>query len=140
MELAINKLQQTGIEKESIVAVPLETTAEQPKLFDTIHRADGYSLFDFAAVTGTIFSVLGTTFGFTLKWGPIIWGLIGMVFGVFIGFIIDYMFTKKRIHNQKLKSLNAEVVLIVKCNETELQTIKEILVEHNAIGIGKLIT
>src|SRR5947207_2484465 len=87
LELAINKLQQSGIEKECIVAVPLETTADQPKLFDTIHRADGYSLFDLAAVCGTIFSVLGATFGFELKWGPIIWGLIGLALGAIAGFI-----------------------------------------------------
>ncbi len=140
LELAINKLQQTGIKKESIVAVPLEITKEQPKLFDTIHRADGYSLFDLATVMGTIFSVLGASFGFELKWGPIIWGLIGLVIGAFMGFIIDYIFTKKRIRNRKIKSLNSEVVLIVKCKESEYQIVKEILAEHKAIGIGKLIS
>jgi hypothetical protein len=140
LELAINQLQQSGIKKESIVAVPLEITAEQPKLFDTIHRADGYSLFDLAAVIGTVFSVLGASFGFALEWGPIIWALIGMVFGLVVGFIIDYIYSKKHIHNRKLKSMNTEVVLIVKCVETEYQSIKEILAEHKAIGIGKLIT
>ena len=131
-------MQQCGINKNAIAAVPLEVTKEQPKLFDTIHRADGYSLFDLAAIFGTVFSVLGATFGFELKWGPIIWGLIGLGVGFFIGFIIDYIFTKKKIHHRKLKKMNTEVVLIVKCEEAEYQMIKEILVEHNANGIGKL--
>lgn len=140
LELAINKMQQCGINKKAIAAVPLEITTGQPKLFDTIHRADGYSLFDLGAVFGTVFSVLGAAFGFELKWGPIIWGLIGLVVGFLIGFIIDYLFTKKRIHHRKLKSMNTEVVLIVKCEEAEYQMIEEILVEHKAIGIGKLTT
>lgn len=140
LELAINKLQLNGINKECIVAVPLESMEVQPKLFDTIHRADGYSLFDLAAVCGTIFSVLGATFGFELKWGPIIWGLLGLAIGAFVGFIIDYIFTKKRIYNQREKNLNTEVILIVKCEEKEVQTINEILSENMAIGIGKLNT
>ncbi|OIJ14178.1 hypothetical protein BKP35_08270 [Anaerobacillus arseniciselenatis] len=50
LELAINKLLNRGFEKEKIVAIPLETPTEQPKFFDTIHRADGFSLFDLSAV------------------------------------------------------------------------------------------
>lgn len=94
LELAIVKLQQSGIKKEEIVAVPLDTPSEKPRLFDTIRRADGYSLFDLAAVLGTVFSVLGASFGFEWKWGPIIWGLIGLAIGAFIGFVIDFFYTK----------------------------------------------
>ena len=75
LELAINHLQEKGIEKENIVAVPLHNMKDQLKLFDTIHRSDGESLLDLAAVLGTVFSVLGASFGFVLTWGPIIWGL-----------------------------------------------------------------
>ena len=136
LELAINKLQENGIEKENIVAVPLENIKEPAKIFDTIHRADGISLIDLSAVMGTIFSVLGATFGFVLEWGPIIWGLIGLVMGAMIGFIIDLFFSKKR--RGRLTYLYTEIVLIVNCQETQFQMVRKILQEHFAFGIGKL--
>jgi hypothetical protein len=139
LELAINQLQQYGIQKESIAAVPLEIIAEQPKLFDTLHRADGYSLIDLAAVLGTVFSVLGATFGFEFKWGPVIWGLLGLAFGALAGFVLDYFLTTKRIHAFKNQHTTpSEVVLIVKCEEKQYQAIKNILTEHRAIAVGKL--
>lgn len=140
LELAINQLQQSGIKKECIAAVPLEIITESPHFFDTIHRADGYSLFDLAAVMGTIFSVLGATFGFELTWGPVIWGLLGLAFGAMIGFLIDYLFTKKRIRMSKNKKLHTEVIVIVKCDQTNYPTVQHILTEHKAIAVGKLMS
>src|SRR3954468_17553485 len=88
LELALNQLQEKGINKENIVAVSLEKMNGQLTLFDNIHRSDGVSLFDLAAIMGTIFSVLGASYGFVLKWGPIIWGLLGLAFGAILGFLI----------------------------------------------------
>ena len=136
LELAINKLQEKGIEKENIVAVPLQNMKDQPKLFDTIHRSDGESLLDLAAVLGTVFSVLGASFGFVLTWGPIIWGLLGLAFGAIIGFMIDYLLTKK--HKKSKTNLNTEVILIVSCKENEYDTVKRILFENRALGVGEL--
>jgi hypothetical protein len=136
LELAINHLQEKGIEKENIVAVPLQNMKDQPKLFDTIHRSDGESLLDLAAILGTVFSVLGASFGFVLTWGSIIWGLLGVAFGAIIGFMIDYLLTKK--HKKSKTNLNTEVILIVNCKENEYGSVKRILFEDRALGVGEL--
>lgn len=136
LELAINQLEEKGILTEDIVIVPLENTVGEKKLFDTIHQSDGLSLFDLAAVLATVFSVLGASYGFMWRWGPIIWGLIGLAFGAIIGFIIDFLLTKKRI--AKKKKINTEVILIINCKEHEFQMIRNILSENLAFGIGKL--
>jgi hypothetical protein len=136
LELAINKLQENGIDKENIVAIPLENIMEPAKIFDTIHRADGISLLDVSAVMGTIFSVLGASIGFVLKWGPIIWGLIGLALGAILGFIIDFYIGKNR--KKKTTNLNSEVVLIVWCQEIQFQMVKNILKEYMPLGIGQL--
>lgn len=99
LELALITLHEQGIEKEKIVAIPLKKINEQPKLLDTIHRADGISLFDLSAVMATIFSILGASFGFELTWGPIIWGLIGLGLGSIMGFTIDYFYNKRSIYS-----------------------------------------
>src|SRR4051812_24931214 len=136
LELAINHLQEKGVEKENIVAVPLQNMKDQPTLFDTIHRSDGESLLDLAAVLGTIFSVLGASFGFVLTWGPIIWGLLGLAFGAIIGFMIDYLLTKK--HKKSKTNLNTEVILVVSCKENEYETVKRTLFKNRALGVGEL--
>lgn len=137
LELAINKLQEIGIEKEYIAAVPLEKIKEPVKVFDTIHRADGLSLFDLSAVTATIFSVIGASYGFVLKWGPIIWGLIGLGLGAILGFLIDLLWTFRKHKSPKTAS-RTEVVLIIKCTNNEFQAVKKILLENMALGIGTL--
>lgn len=136
LELAINQLEEKGILTEDIVVVSLENIVGEKRVFDTIHQSDGLSLFDLAAVLGTVFSVLGASYGFILKWGPIIWGLIGLAVGAMIGFTIDLLLTKKRI--AKKKAMNTEVLLIIKCKEHDFQMVRNIMSENSAFGIGKL--
>lgn len=50
LELAITKLQQDGIPKEHILAVPLDLSQKQQGLGDTIHYSDGKSFLDVAAL------------------------------------------------------------------------------------------
>ena len=69
LELALNKLQEKGIEKENIVAVPLQNIKDQPKLFDTIHRSDGESLLDLAAVLRNHLFGIGSFIWFCLNMG-----------------------------------------------------------------------
>jgi hypothetical protein len=136
LELAMVQLEEQGIEKANIVAVPLERSNEQRRLFDTIHRSDGSSLLDLAAVFATIFSVLGASVGFELTWGPIIWGLIGVGFGAIMGFTLDVCLSKKvKRQNSKLKT---EVILIIRCKETDFITVKKILFKNMAFGVGEL--
>ena len=95
IELAITALEQNGISNDKILAAPLDKRSEPRKLFDTIHRADGLSLFDAAAMLGTCFMLLGAIYGYVLKWGPIIWGIIGAVSGLLLGFLIKLLLVKK---------------------------------------------
>ncbi|MBU9710680.1 hypothetical protein [Evansella tamaricis] len=128
LEIAIANLEQNGINKTKILAVPFEKRREEKKLFDSIHRSDGVSLFDIAAALGTACSVLGASFGFILKWGPIIWGLLGLAIGAIIGFIIDYFYTKKKTKKQeKVPDSFSEVVLIVDCEDTLGEKVENIL-------------
>lgn len=86
LELAITELEKKGIAKDKILAVPLDKNIAERKILDKIQRSDGMNLFDRAAVLGTVFMVLGSIYGFILKWGPVIWALIGLAFGAMLGF------------------------------------------------------
>ncbi|WP_280769190.1 hypothetical protein [Salipaludibacillus daqingensis] len=139
IELAITALEQIGIEKENILAVPLYNRIEERKLFDTLHRADGVSLFDTGAALGTAFSVIGTCFGFALAWGPIIWGLIGAIIGFLLGFIINYTFYKITRNKQRaLKGKKSEVFLVINCPQEIVEQVEKILWENFALGVSKV--
>jgi hypothetical protein len=139
LELAVTALEQSGIRSDEILAVPLDKRQEPRQLFDTIHRADGVSLFDLAAVLGTCGMLLGAIYGMVLTWGPILWGLIGLVSGVLIGFLIRLWFAKR--HEAKpagSKKISAEVFLMVHCQADQGSTIETILWDNLALGIAKL--
>jgi hypothetical protein len=139
LELAITSLEKVGVKKESILAVPLINRVEDRRIFDTLHRADGISLFDKGAAIGTAFSVIGTSVGFRLEWGPIYWGIIGAASGFILGFIIDYIIYKV-VHkrNRVVKGKKSEVVLVVECQKELVEKVEEVLWEHLALGVAKL--
>jgi len=139
LELAISALEKKGIPRNKILAVPLNNRTEERKLFDTLHRADGISLFDKAAALAVAFSVIGTSVGFILEWGPIYWGLIAGAFGFLLGFMID-LFIYKFFYKRKrvLRGKKSEVILVVECKPEHVQDVEQLLWEHLALGVAIL--
>jgi len=139
LELAIKTLEKNGISRDEIFAVPLDNRKEARKLFDSIHHSDGVSLMDVGMVLATVLSVIGASVGFILKWGPIIWGLIGVGIGFLIGFLIrlyaEYVKNKKR---RLVKGKHSEVILIVQCEESMSELVENILWSHFALGVAKI--
>ncbi|MDD2619469.1 MAG: hypothetical protein PHC92_02185 [Syntrophomonadaceae bacterium] len=146
LELAITDLEKRGIAREHILAVPLDKRVEERMVLDTIHRADGISLFDGAAVLGAVFMELGVIYGFILKWGPITWGLIGLFGGAFLGFLLDYFYGRIRNrkkekatrNQQKTGESNTEVVLTIFCEPNQYEMVEKVLWDNMALGVGKL--
>lgn len=138
LELAISYLERSGIHREKIFAVPLDKRDEKRKLFDTINQSDGISLFDVAVIFGTIFMIFGTIYGFLLKWGPILWGLIGAVIGALIGFAIDIIPKKSRRNKNKVKDKTSEIFLLIECEKKQIETVEGILWDNLALGIAKI--
>jgi len=139
LELAIATLEKSGIRKENIYAVPLDNRMEDRKVFDTIHNSDGTSMIDIGIALATAFSVVGTSIGFVLTWGPIVWGaitaIIGFVIGVGIRLYTEKVFKKQR---RLSKGKNSEVILIIDCEETKGELVEQILWEHLALGVAKV--
>jgi hypothetical protein len=136
IELAISALEEQGVSKELILAAPLDKRKELRGLFDSIHKSDGFSLFDGAAILGTCFMLLGAIYGFVLKWGPIIWGIIGAVSGMLLGFLIKLIILKK--NKRGSKTITSEIVLMVRCEEQKWEIVEKILWDHFALGMTKI--
>ncbi len=138
VELAITELEQKGIVREKILAVPLEKKKKEGKLFDTINRADGVSLFDLAAVLGTVFMVLGVIYGYIWAWGPILCGLIGLVGGSAVGFLIDLFIVMRRRRKGGAAAGSDDVVIIVNCDKESTETVEKVLWNNHAVGVARL--
>ncbi|WP_419955041.1 hypothetical protein ACN6MT_05540 [Neobacillus niacini] len=136
IELAITALEEQGISKELILAAPLDKRKELRNLFDTIHKSDGFSLFDGPAILGTCLMLLGAIYGYELKWGPILWGIIGAVSGILLGFLIKMLMLKKSKRGGK--HITSEIVLMVRCEDQKGELVEKILWDHLALGLTKI--
>ena len=135
IELAISSLEESGVPRNKILAIPLEQN-KSDMIFDTIYKADGVSNLDLAMILGSMSMVIGTIYGFVLVWGPIIWGLLGLIGGMGIGLLID-LIPKSKI-KQRIAKGNNSVMLMVHCaNEKECTMIKKTMIESMALAVGK---
>lgn len=137
LELALTELEENGIARDRLLAVPLEKRKEKKMLFDSIHRSDGHSTLDLGAILGTCLMLLGAIYGFELAWGPILWGLIGAVSGILLGIAAKY-FIIMRLNSGKYRRIASEVVVMIRCEEQQWETVEQILWDNTALGVSKL--
>lgn len=137
LELAISELEQKGIAQDNIYAIPMNVPNKKGQLFDTIHRADGMSMFDLPTILGTIFMLFGVMWGFLWTWGPILCGLIGLFAGGTLGFAFKYFYYKMYTSNQASNAKSTEVVLIVSCKRSDSEMVEQVLAGHLALSIGR---
>lgn len=138
VELALTSLEEMGIPKENILAIPLDKRKEKRRLFDSMHNADGVSLFDLGAALAVVGSVLASSYGFIAKWGPIIWGLIGAVAGALIGFMIKWLYYKRKHTRNIKKGKSTETFIVIQCDEDQSKTVENILWDHYALGVARV--
>jgi hypothetical protein len=137
LELVLLHLEQIGISKEDLYAVPLQVFTQDIQLFDSIHHSDGISLLDTCLAWATALTVVASSYGFILRWGPIIWGLIGAVTGLVIGFIIDLLFNKNRRSSRKnTTTIHPSVIILIQCEQQMKEKVQAILQQHHAINFG----
>ncbi|WP_456278646.1 hypothetical protein [Bacillus sp. AK128] len=130
VEMAIHDIETMGIPSKNIIALPFENLESQTFILDSIHRADGRSVLDGAMVSGTIFMVLGTIYGFVWYWGPVIWGLLGLLGGFCLGLLIEIAFQKKKI--KLFANRKSEVFLEVTCQTSMKEQLFKVLKARKA--------
>lgn len=136
LEMAVTAIEMKGIPKQDILAVPMDKKADDKMLVDRTHSSDSVSMFDVPMILAALFALFGLIYGFLLEWGPILWALIGTGVGFGIGVLIKLLTMRKRKAKQQAKQ--AEVVLIIACDESRLQMVQDTLWAHSALGVAKL--
>jgi hypothetical protein len=137
VELAITAVQMKGIAKQNILGVSLDKKGEEAKLFDSIHSSDGLSLLDLPILLATFFCLFGSIYGFLLIWGPVLWGIIGMIGGFGLGLTIK-LITNKKYDNRQKNLKSSEVILVIECKDDQVEIVKDLLWANYALGVRKL--
>jgi len=135
VEIAIAELEEQGIPRSRLIAVPLERRPSGRIMIDTMHRSDGSSLLDIGMALGTATSVVTASLGMTLAWGPVYWGLIGAVAGFAVGLAIDLAFARRRKRQAK-RTPKTEIVLVVDCDDWLADRVADTLWRHQAHGVA----
>lgn len=138
MELTLRELEELGLTKEQILVIPLDKIKFQTKVMDSLHRSDGRSLIDLAAIFGIIFMLLGVIYGYIFYLGPILWGLFGLVFGSILGFLVDYYFTKKSEQSMRKRGSDADLVIMIQCPKEKQEKVEGVLWNNMVLGVGVL--
>lgn len=114
LEMAIHDIEKLGVPSRDIVALPVENLDSRTHILDSIHKVDGRSILDGAMMSGTIFAVLGVIYGFVWRWGPVIWGLIGLAGGFALGLLIELAVNKAKLKGYGGRK--TEVLIRVTCD------------------------
>lgn len=137
LEKAITAMEMKGIAREDILAVPLDKRGDKQKLFDSMHQSDGISILDVPFILGTLLALMGAIYGFNFYLGPLLWGIIGFAAGASLGLAIKLVINWK-YQRYRSQEQNPEVVVIVECRESQADAVKDLLWEHDAMGVRKL--
>lgn len=132
VEMAIHDIEKLGVPAQNIIALPLENLDSGAHIVDSIHRVDGRSMLDGAMMGATIFAVLGVIYGFVWHWGPVIWGLLGLGGGFFLGLLIELALNKKKI--KAFSNRKSEVIIEVTCHASLKNQLIKALKSRKAMG------
>ncbi|WP_426453707.1 hypothetical protein ACP26L_15240 [Paenibacillus sp. S-38] len=135
-ELVLTALEIEGVPRQRVMAVPLDQRREARPLFDSLHQSDGLAMMDASAILGTCLMLIGSIYGYMMAWGPIIWGIIGAVSGILIGFALKWLYLKKIGFGTR--GITSEVVLLIDCPEQKSEAVEKLLWEHMALGVARL--
>ena len=136
LEKALIGLEDLGIHRSDIYAIPLHRTPASSRTYDSLHTSDGQSTLDGIALLAALLSALGVIYGYVLAWGPVLWGLIGFAAGGLLGWMAKLIWRRRTV--RKATTSNTEVVLVVDCTDSLALSVERTLSDNFAFGIATL--
>jgi len=135
LEQALAVLEHSGVPRKQIMVIPMDTAPKPPVHFVNKIR-DLYSkAAEIGMACATASSIIGTSVGFILTWGPIFWGmfaaLIGFAFGA--GLYLLFNWGTYRHLPKKLP----EITVIVQCPENLSVLVMETMWQYRVITVGQ---
>lgn len=134
LEQALAMLEKIGVSPNHLLVVCMDSDSKD---FSSDKKQIAEGSYSKGIETGiacaTALSVIGTSMGFILPWGPIFCGLIASIIGFFLGFGIYVVIQKPITRRTKKKP---EVTVIVQCNADQSDQIRKVMWTSHALSIG----
>lgn len=118
------------------MVVPMDSDPEHSNQFINKAKDFSYKGIEAGIIGATVCSVLGTSIGFILAWGPVICGLIS-AFSGFAAVYAIYVHAKKGISYRNSPKKLPEISIIVQCSEEQALLVKESMWKYGALSVGK---
>jgi hypothetical protein len=144
LELVLSVLEHHGVPADRIAVIPMHgfesVKASESAKTGTVNE----KAFEISIACATALGVVGTSMGFGLKLGPLMWGVIFAFGGMAAAFFISkaIMGRKQRsIIGRKLKkrsNLQPEITVLVQCEKELAEWIGQTMLQYNALAIGAM--
>ncbi|PYI52516.1 hypothetical protein [Paenibacillus flagellatus] len=136
LEQALAELEQTGIERRYMMVVPMDADPKESFVRTDVSGEQNRKPIEAGMACATACCVIGTSVGFRLAWGPLIWGLISTVIGFAAGF--GTFKAVQKSEGRKPPSRLPEVTIIVQCREELSNPVRRIMWRYRAMTVGRL--
>ncbi|MCR8633748.1 hypothetical protein [Paenibacillus radicis (ex Xue et al. 2023)] len=139
LEQALAVLEKNGIDSSHILAVPMDAFPNKSFAFASEASEQAHKAFEVGMACATACGVLGSTYGFILEWGPLIWGLMAAVGGFGAGFGIYRLYIVPRSQAKRLKASKLpEVTVIIRCTTAKHLEVCKVLWQYKALTVGSI--
>ncbi|WP_248930345.1 hypothetical protein [Paenibacillus hamazuiensis] len=136
LEILLRDLEKIGVGRDQILAIPLHQDMMQMRKI-TATSTGGANILDIPLAIGTACMLLGVIYGYVLVWGPILWGLIGLVGGTLLTLLVHYLISKSK--QAKEPGLDkSEVIVMVNFPTYRLDRMREVIREYRPLGFAML--
>ncbi|MEF2968687.1 hypothetical protein V3851_23070 [Paenibacillus sp. M1] len=133
LEQALSDLETLGINRDQLLVVCMDSDAGD--FLSLKQRAAGSNSngIEIGLACATALSVIGSSVGFILSWGPVIWGLITAFIGFGLGFGINAVFRK---YGRQRTRNNPEITVIVQCKTDNFEHVQKVMWSNHALTVG----
>lgn len=137
LELGIKKLEERGLAGDRLLVVTLDACEPgKQRLLDSMDSTDGMSLLDGMAISASIGMLLGVIYGTLIYIGPVALGLIGLVAGGGLGYLLDNRVGSSKKNRDDYSP--GEIMVAVKClDEGEASEAEKIMKDSRAVALGR---
>ena len=137
LEQALAVLEHSGVSRNHIMVVPMDTDPKPPIQYIGKSRDRYYKSIEVGMASATASAVIGISIGFILPWGPIFWALIFAFIGFAIGFGIFLITNKDKDSHRHLPKKLPEITVIVQCSEDQSILVMETMWKYRVLTVGR---
>lgn len=144
LELTLSVLEHHGIPADRIAVVPMSGRENIQTYVSAKSGTVNEKAFELGIAFATALGVVGTSIGFSLELGPLMWGVIFAFGGMLATFLISRAIMLRRQRkitgkrNRDRSSYQPEIIVLVQCEKERAEWVGQTMLQYNALSIGEM--